>query len=338
MDETPRRSIQEALTSYLQAEHVQEDFANWQCETIACIEQGKALEKPLRGTSITSWPQTLLASLKRWDQTHGLLTHEVHCNELLMTGSCAYKLHSVVTHVGATPDSGHYVAHRRHGLGFITLNDTVITCTAAAKVHSFSALPEEKVYVAVYIKCGPGQEHPEFVTADLQQSSLSEHNDNKPPEEDDSDVVVETDDAKTLASAARFSFSVRLRHGKRKIIDLDSDDATPQETAPTADEPSNKNGNKATESGESAGVGLRAFTAEERQNILSALSTSPNLATALSAIRRTVPRFTCSNRESLHCVSRSTLRGWQSSAEKATCIQFADARVCADAACWPARR
>ena len=158
MAATPARSVQQALDAYLAAEHVQADVQNWCCLNFDCLDASRACDDPLHTTDISVWPEVLLLFLKRWDAAHGLLNHQVHCNDILTAGAHRYKLQSLATHIGPTPTSGHYVAYCRCNSGFLRMDDDKVGIVAADATQSFAIVPDEKVYVALYVKYIPSSE------------------------------------------------------------------------------------------------------------------------------------------------------------------------------------
>ena len=147
----PMLSVQEALDSYMNAEHVQEGAENWFCCNEECLTTGRAVDLPIHQTRIVKWPSVLVICLKRWDGTHGLLSHRVYCNETLMADGHAYRLASLITHIGASPTSGHYVAYRRAQHEFLRLDDARATPFDGSGGF-FSPMQNEKVYILIYMK------------------------------------------------------------------------------------------------------------------------------------------------------------------------------------------
>ena len=147
----PMSSVQEALNSYMNAEHVQEGAEEWFCCNEECLTTGRAVDAPMHQTRIVKWPNVLVICLKRWDGTHGLLSHRVYCNETLTADGHAYRLASLITHIGASPTSGHYVAYRRAQHEFLRLDDARATPFDGSGGF-FSPMQNEKVYILIYMK------------------------------------------------------------------------------------------------------------------------------------------------------------------------------------------
>ena len=317
MGTSQARSIQEALGNYLHAEVEQTDFQDWCCYNTDCLEQGRALDKPLHGTNITSWPPCLVLALKRWDPVHGLLSHQIHCNDVLAAGDTMYKLHAVVTHIGLTANSGHYLAHRREGSEFVTLNDAIVQVMSPAEITTFKTMPNEKVYIAVYTKLEVTP--PAYLPAEATQ-----------PDEEDSDVIPDFVLAKESGPPPQAG-------SKRKIIDLDSDssEAVSGQDISTRSPPAASNattpaaqcqiidldieddfstqqlhGEQHAVQRQSSAARLEAFTPEERAMIRASLENSADLASALAEIRQAVPQFTCKDKTEPGYIPRSTLRRW----------------------------
>ena len=231
-------SVQEALNNYLNAEHVQEDLQDWVCCTDECLNAGRALDMPLYQTRITKWPDVLLIFLKRWDSAHGLLAHNVYCNNILMAEGNAYSLRSLITHIGHDPSSGHYVAYRHCQEGFRRLDDTRIA--VASHVEGFfSRVPEEKVYVIVYHKQdlsnpspAPVSRQPDDLSRrpaakrlaiDLDSDSDAQKVSRNPDTDSDSDVVLARDDDPQSIGLPRDKDASVVPVTSADHIDIDAD-------------------------------------------------------------------------------------------------------------------
>ena len=325
MGASPARSIQEALHNYLRAEVEQTDYQDWCCYNAECFEHGRALDKPLHGTNIISWPSCLVLALKRWDPTHGLLSHQVYCNDVLAAGSTNYKLHAVVTHVGVAATSGHYLAHRREACGFVTLNDASIGITNPANITSFDTVANEKVYMAVYTKLEPSL--PATIAVDAIHTDDNDSDvipDIAPPESSlpplaackRKTIDLDSESSETILSRSITAGTRREPAEspcrKRKVIELDTEDSASPDDAAAQHVPGDKNASKRGQS-QSSAARLKAFTHEEQKAIRSSLEKSADLASALAEIRESVPHFTCKDNNRPGYIPRSTLRRWHKS-------------------------
>ena len=203
----PMSSVQEALNSYMNAEHVQEGAEEWFCCNEECLTTGRAVDAPMHQTRIVKWPNVLVICLKRWDGTHGLLSHRVYCNETLTADGHAYRLASLITHIGASPTSGHYVAYRRAQHEFLRLDDARATPFDGSGGF-FSPMQNEKVYILIYMKEESARStrhvdprHPDdgnrrpptkraAVELDGDPELPPSHNPNDPEADADSDVIL----------------------------------------------------------------------------------------------------------------------------------------------------
>ena len=149
-DAEPLRCIQSVLDNYLNQRTIQEDIIEWTCLSEQCLNNGTALNAPLRTTSIAEWPRALMLTLKRWNN-HGLLSHRVYCNRRLVVNDGCYFLKAVVTHIGATAASGHYIAYRPNAMGFEKYDDA--RYSQVTEYGDYIIGPsEEKVYMLLYSK------------------------------------------------------------------------------------------------------------------------------------------------------------------------------------------
>ena len=330
----PIASVQAALDNYLKQENLMPDFRDWCCRNPDCVAAGLAKKPPANSTTITTWPEVLVVVLKRWENA-GLLDHKVHCNDVLQTQSCCYQLTSLATHIGPTPDSGHYVCYRRDAHGFLTVNDTDIRPTAAKHIGFFDRVPEEKSYLLVYVKQhavgsdsdsdvimvsntenatdAPANQsrkrkakdqetepsHAEDTSRAPSLTSATCTNANDMLADDDSDVVVALDNDSTTASAAD-------QNPRRScIIDLDDEHEFPA----IAD--SSKKKHKAIRAPKrSADNLLEAYLPDERASIKNTLATCLNFKDALKAVETAVPKLNYKDESADFYVPRRTLRDW----------------------------
>ena len=95
--------------------------------------------------------QNLMLTMKRWDSNH-LLDHRVYCDRRLIVADCCYSLKAIVTHIGASASSGHYVAYRPNEVGFNKYDDTRLSHVQEYGDHIVGST-QEKVYILLYSKC-----------------------------------------------------------------------------------------------------------------------------------------------------------------------------------------
>ena len=283
-------SVQEALDSYLQQQTLQDDVLHWTCRNAACLMAGKAGDPPFHTTEVKTWPEVLLLSLNRWDRVHGLLDHDIYCNESLSNDGAQYQLKAVVTHIGQTAASGHYVCYRACPEGFRKFDDTRIS-TLPGQSTSFVTSAQEKVYILLYVKIS---EDAEAVAArlpsrvvDIDSSSDSDVimiADTEKPQKEDSKPTPDRDELELLLEAELEEFYKQcekdeVQSKKRRI--------TTGNTPP-----------------------LSRFSSEEHRHLREAINEAASVKQLLATLAKTVPRLTIVDKKSDGYVGRSTLRGW----------------------------
>ena len=102
--------VQDALNEYMPDETAESNFA-WRCPSCSTTSP-----PPLKRQRPSSLPKVLVIQLNRWSSAHaaGALLHPVEANATIQFHGITYDLQSVVVHLGATPDSGHYITVARH--------------------------------------------------------------------------------------------------------------------------------------------------------------------------------------------------------------------------------
>jgi len=151
--EAPIYSVKKALDRYLKQRHLADGFRDWSCDQAGCVASGVQADVPYWTTKITTWPRVLMLTLKRWDfPRRRALAHRVSCDATLTVGGRTYRLQSLVAHIGASADSGHYVAYRRHSDRVLKCNDNTMTF-----LPDFILPPEEKAYVLYYVAQDRGE-------------------------------------------------------------------------------------------------------------------------------------------------------------------------------------
>ena len=288
-DVQPLRCMQSVLDHYVNKELIQDDIIDWVCLSEACLNAGTATNAPRRKTRITAWPRTLMVTLKRWTNS-GLLDHPVCCNRQLVVGDCRYFLKAVVTHIGATASSGHYIAYRPNNMGFEKYDDSRLSQVTNCGDYIVSS-SEEKVYLLMYSQI-PAPTSPRLPPV-------------KRP-------AVDLDDSETEDSTPTEPWPPRPKSGIT-TIDLSDDEpkAAAQEDAITENNEDTKN--EGNESGSKAKTRLQNFhnySEEERAFIVYALGKSDSLAEAMKMIAGELKNFTTKTKQSEYFLHRSTLQNW----------------------------
>ena len=66
---------------------------------------------------MVEYPEVLMLVLNRWNNQFGASLHSIKANEVLYFWGRRYALASTVSHLGPTPNAGHYIAVVKHGHG-----------------------------------------------------------------------------------------------------------------------------------------------------------------------------------------------------------------------------
>ena len=328
----PVSSVQEALDSYVNAEHIQEG-ADWFCCNEDCLNSGHALDAPIHQTRMLKWPSVLVVCLKRWDSAHGLLSHPVYCNQTLMADGHAYQLASLITHIGAAPTAGHYVAYRRAEHDFLRLDDARVTPFDGG-AGFFSSVPNEKVYMLTYVKeqrvqdtarLDPRHDDEDERRPPIKRAAieLDDDPDHVPDGEDPNDLQPDTD-----SDVIPLHEEVGKRPAKHHInrdgimeIDLDSEETPVEEQSLDDGNINEESGNPPTSQGITdvhlvrvpPAKRLAAFgnyEPQHRERIGDILRNSATLEDAIEEMRQSVPNFTCKNVTSPTYLSRRLLKSW----------------------------
>ncbi|CAE7439739.1 UBP23, partial [Symbiodinium pilosum] len=284
----PLGCIQSVVDHYVNMQIVQDDIIDWTCLSEDCLNAGTATNAPRRKTCITEWPRTLLVTLKRWTN-HGLLGHRVCCNRRLVVGDCCYYLKAVVTHIGATASSGHYIAYRPNDIGFDKYDDARVS--QVTDYGDYIVGPsEEKVYLLMYSQV-PAPASPRLPPV-------------KRPAIDLDDSEGSDDSAPTQPWPAKPTTSI--------TIDL-SPDAEPEAATQQDSVPEDDKGKQAHETEFKSRPKLHNFynySEDERAFIVQTLGNSNSLSEATKIIGGKLENFTMKIKQSDYFLHRSTLQNW----------------------------
>ena len=301
--EAPLLSVQEAIDRYLQQRHIADDFRGWSCWQSECINKELAEDPPLWSTNITQWPEVLMLSLKRWNTERRMLAHKVDCTDALVVGDRTYRLQSLVAHIGASADSGHYVAYRRQEKHVLKCNDQIVTI-----LPDFVLPAEEKAYILYYVRDN----------ADASDGAAGQ---GVIDLDSDSDVIVQ-EDAAPSKGQKRFFFAEHVPTAKRhssgqsdnveesdleKLLEKEMDaffaeqtqkDKTFQSAKPSV--PALPNSRRA----------LSRFSSEEMAQIAGIIKQHTATKEVIAALSVAISKFTVDNPQAEGYISQSTIRNW----------------------------
>ncbi|CAE7482276.1 Usp17ld [Symbiodinium sp. CCMP2592] len=317
--EQPLFSVQFAMDRYLSEKHLKNDVEEWTCWQADCLNAGVAEDPCFWSTSILEWPNVLMMTLKRWDND-GVLTHPVVCEPSLKAGTKTYKLQAIVSHIGATADSGHYLAYRRHGDRILRCNDHVITM-----VPTFDLPSDEKAYILLYeqdvVSFDDNMSASKVI--DLDVSSDSDvviesdrcHPGTKRPgsEQDQPQSKRSTSQGLTdieLEALLEHEIDLFLQEDKtndqpeNKVSEEQSDSAKAPPPMPTT------NPSMPSEPANNQRRPMARFTANERTTILDIVTTCSSLKEAMPLLRAAVPDFNTEQQNTPKFISMHTLRNW----------------------------
>ncbi|CAE7574509.1 UBP25, partial [Symbiodinium sp. KB8] len=292
--EAPLLSVQEAIDRYLQQRHIADDFRGWSCWQSECINKELAEDPPLWSTNITQWPEVLMLSLKRWNTERRMLAHKVDCTDALVVGDRTYRLQSLVAHIGASADSGHYVAYRRQEKHVLKCNDQIVTI-----LPDFVLPAEEKAYILYYVRDN----------ADASDGAAGQ---GVIDLDSDSDVIVQ-EDAEVIAalSVAISKFTVDNPQAEGYISQSTIrnwvKDHSKLDRAISAATPKELSSKMRVAPVRSARASLPEFVQEA---VGDSLQSAQNMEDFLAALRRSIPDFSESDVNAENYIPRTTLRRW----------------------------
>ena len=286
-DVEPLDCIQSVVDHYANMQVIQNDIIHWTCLSEDCLNAGTATNAPWRRTCITEWPRTLMLTLKRWTN-NGLLGHRVRCDRRLVVGDCCYYLKAVVTHVGATASSGHYIAYRPNETGFDKYDDARVSQVTQYGDYIVGS-SEEKVYLLMYSQV-PAPASPRLPPV-------------KRPAIDLDDSEGSDDSVRTQPWPAKPATGM--------TIDL-SPDAEPEATAQQDTAPKDDKNKQANETAKSRPrlQNFHNYSEEERAFIIQTLGNSNSLSEATKTIGDKLENFTMKIKQSDYFLHRSTLQNW----------------------------
>lgn len=118
------------------------------------VQARRIVHAPLAGhnvhtetvTILPPAPRLLLVALKRYTGQARKIRDAVEVDETLMVAGSTLHLRAIVVHLGATPRSGHYVAHVRDSSGWLRFDDSFVTRSAGPD----SAEVRHDAYILLY--------------------------------------------------------------------------------------------------------------------------------------------------------------------------------------------
>ena len=291
------QSVQTAVNTYLEQQPLQEDVLHWECVTDTCLASGTARQAPRRLTTMEEWPENLVVTLKRWDGLRGLLSHKAHVDAELRVeqGNIVYRLRSVVSHIGETAASGHYVAYRPRESDFLRFDDSTVS-TTKQNPGTETLAAGEKVYIVCYNRVA---EVPVIPVVPAKRDAI--HLDGS-DESEDSDVIVASttplpvSGQQAVNQSGRYTTEHPVEPMAKRAKTEDSQETLPQETS------RKQFGNYAN------------YSEEERDTILKALQTSEWFADAVKSLKKKMVHFTLTKRKLQYRLHRNTLMNWFSTA------------------------
>ncbi|CAE7621665.1 Usp17lc [Symbiodinium sp. CCMP2592] len=279
----PQYSVKAALDAYLADAQVRHEFRGWTCGSAECAASDRAFDAPLGLTNIQNWPRVLMLVLKRWETIHNVIGHKVHCDNTLAVAGQQYQLQSVVTHIGRTASSGHYVAYTRHCSGWVRFSDTAVSQVPPNVVGDFVGGMDEKVYIAFYVQV-PVQQQPDPPRARLPAIDLDP--------DSDSDVLVDTDACPQQEQVQSYT----------DIPSPNSQDIT------AASDDGKKRSSSAAASGTVKKPRTSSLTSMEHALIDTTLKNAKSVKDALKQLEAEIPGFTVTDKTAPAYVPRTTLR------------------------------
>ena len=126
---------------------------DWSCTSLSCIEAGQRKYRCRTFDRVGSWPDVLMVQLKRWSFVGISIDHNVDCDLVLHIDGSVYRLRAVVSHMGPTPEAGHYVSYVAGEDQWLCCNDSKMSAMDNRHVGLFKATSvTERSYVLMYEK------------------------------------------------------------------------------------------------------------------------------------------------------------------------------------------
>jgi len=275
---------------------------SFQCPNSECTRAGRHQDPPVHVPHVGAWPNVLFLQLKRWDNDNQVKLIDVECQETVQVEGVQYQLNAVVTHIGADPNFGHYVAYCRHDRRWMRCNDRSVEDMSWHKLNNFHTLVGEKTYLLFYTKILPEEvvdiDSPEHRPMPAPAAPID-----LDPSDTDSDVLMQMDsEAKTLSQELSDTLDNLPLEDNTVLAPPQSVDSKPGNQYKRAP-PQNGKPSKRLR-------GLHHYTEDERILIGDTVRNSASLKDALTALGEAIPKFTVKNIESSYYLNRTTLRNW----------------------------
>ena len=298
-ENAPFTTVEKLLRNHLS--HItllEQGLDSFQCPDIECTRARRHKDPPLHVPHVQSWPRVLFLQLKRWDNHNRLKLIDVECQETVEVDGTRYNLAAVVTHIGAGPNFGHYVAYCRRPGGWTRCNDRTVQEMSWREINNFHTLPGEKTYLLFYTKILPEDaiviDSPETSPRPAAAAPID-----LDPSDSDSDVLIQKDDPEPKTLSQELSDMVDAIQSDSNVGDRSQPAADRQKRAVSQDARPAKRLR-----------GIYNYTKEERLLIGDTLRKSASLKDAMKALSDAMPKFTVKNVDSSSYLNRTTLRSW----------------------------
>ena len=313
----------ELLANYLEETSLLEKAPdNWFCQETDCLNANRAEDAPMHVPDVNTWPSVLILQIKRWEAAGNRLRNDpVQCENTVIVRGHKYALVTVICHIGADSDSGHYVTYARDGTDWVLYNDSRVSRHRGPNLSVRHDM--EKPYIAFYKKMVFGRPLPSPVgpmdlddDAAQQPASISIEEgtlakspaSNIPTRRFDQG---DDEDTEEFAKEVEDFLDNMKKRADPNLSEKDDDVDMTEGTEVMEDNlaPDTEDAGAKQKMGKSRKRKYN-LSSEDGDHIATALRTGTSVREVLQIIRTAIPDVDYDDRQAEKYISRSTVRNW----------------------------